>query len=410
MNKIENNDLHLLIFDEIELETSYEKKFLEIYSNIFTVLYDTIQKTNQTSDFNLIYKHVEVTLKKSIGLFKQIEKNFFGITSGKTDQNLIKYNWETEKEKMDEMFMQHLAQLSLGKRDVLLKFAENAKDKQEKYFFQEALDIHLENLQKQGLHKTPLWRVKSDEKTVAYLYPVVHLISGEIEDCPEFLKNAMEECSLFALEQANQFSNKEEIEEDLGPWIFNTDSWRKFTKIDYDKIEIIGKPRPLAQKGFEKLTSFSTEKCIANIFHKAGKPISNLECPETHVFRGLLVDMVDKLITSIKFNISGMSDSQERSIMVVEDWLIGGDIEKIYQESLSFNQKKATVLEETFGPLNYSVIGEIKRSNREMAISIDRLIQDSQVPFAAIGASHFGGDDGMIRLLEKRGYTIEKVN
>ena len=66
MNKIENKDLSLVVFDKIELETTYEKKFLEIYNNIFTDLYDTIQKTTQTSDFNLIYKHVKVTLKNQL--------------------------------------------------------------------------------------------------------------------------------------------------------------------------------------------------------------------------------------------------------------------------------------------------------------------------------------------------------
>lgn len=44
-----------------------------------------------------------------------------------------------------------------------------------------------------------------------------------------------------------------------------------------------------------------------------------------------------------------------------------------------------------------------------MVISLDRLIQDEeQVPFAAIGAAHFGGDDSILKLVEKRGYTIEK--
>ena len=312
---------------------------------------------------------------------------------------------------MDEMFMQHLAQLSLGKRDVLLKFAENAKHKQEKYFFQETLDIHLENLQKRGLHTTALWRVKSDEKTVAYLYPVCHKISGEIEDCPEFLKNAMEECSLFALEQDNRSANKKEIDEEYNEMIFgnSVDSWRKFLKIDFGKVEIKGKPRPLAQKEFEKLTSFSTEKCIGNILEKAGKPnYSNLECYENHRIRVVMIDMLEKLNPK-KFNISGLSDLQERSIITIEDWLIG-DIEKIYQDCLSFQQKMATVLEETFGPLNFSVIGEIKRSNREMAKSIDDLIQGGQVPFAAIGAAHFGGDDSILKLVEKRGYTLEKLN
>lgn len=68
----------------------------------------------------------------------------------------------------------------------------------------------------------------------------------------------------------------------------------------------------------------------------------------------------------------------------------------------------AAVLEESYTePALYDAL--MRRRNHAWLPEIERMVASGSVHFVAVGALHLVGDDGLLRLLEQRGYRLERL-
>ena len=47
--------------------------------------------------------------------------------------------------------------------------------------------------------------------------------------------------------------------------------------------------------------------------------------------------------------------------------------------------------------------------NRKWAAQLDAMFRQPAMPFVAVGAAHLVGPDGLAAMLERRGYTVQRV-
>ena len=131
-----------------------------------------------------------------------------------------------------------------------------------------------------------------------------------------------------------------------------------------------------------------------------GTPIKSIENVERHMLLFSLLSEQDEkayLLHSLKEMENAASDKEESS-KLTEAWR-SGDVELMYQMGV----------EEMKTPTPGLYDAMMTKRNQEMATNIIRELRGSGNDMVIVGAGHLGGPDGVVALLQKAGYTAERV-
>lgn len=169
-------------------------------------------------------------------------------------------------------------------------------------------------------------------------------------------------------------------------------------------IEIYNKTKPsmimmmLMVKELEKLGA--TEKGVEIHYNirglKDNKKILALETADFQI--DLIASLGEGIENTIIFHgLQDIENLKNNFDILIESWNKGNltEIEKYFVEGLRDHPKLYSSL--------------LVSRNKEWAKSIEKLMKTRETEFVLVGAAHLAGDEGLIQLLKKKGYTVKQL-
>ncbi|MEM8868304.1 MAG: TraB/GumN family protein [Verrucomicrobiota bacterium] len=143
-----------------------------------------------------------------------------------------------------------------------------------------------------------------------------------------------------------------------------------------------------------------TQEGVDFYYHKQGladgKAIRSLESPEFQI--GLITEMGEG--TESEFVLYSLKDLDQMSELfdeLIQAWRIGDTdtLRELFVEDMKAYPKLYEDM--------------LARRNRNWIPQIESMLESTEIEFVLVGAGHLVGDDGVITLLEQKGYKIEQV-
>lgn len=264
-----------------------------------------------------------------------------------------------------------------------------------------------------------LWKIESDEGRV-YMLGSIHLLKQEVYPLNQKIEDAFLASDTLVVEaDINQadlltqapilekamYLEGDSLERHLSEGTYQYIN-QKFQGIGFD-INLFGQFKPwflamqitvinLMQLGYDP--SYGIDMYFLN---KAGqsKKIEELESIEYQI--NLLDSMSDKnqeffLLSSTK----DLDRLQEEMDIYINAWLTG---DAVTLERFLFR----TLIEHPEMSEMYEIL--FFERNRRMASKIEQLLKAGGNYFVVVGAGHLVGEDGIIKLLERKGFSVQQI-
>ena len=150
---------------------------------------------------------------------------------------------------------------------------------------------------------------------------------------------------------------------------------------------------PLMKNGMEM--GLGIDKYFLDKADKARKRVVEIESAEAQMklIAGITGEMLEKSLAA-----SANRDPQEFAKRIEEAWISGdaGQMEKIVREQTSSD------------PVEFDK-AMLQDRSLHMADVAEQFLKGKEPAFVVVGAGHMVGPDGVVKLLEKRGYKVEQV-
>ncbi|MCS7075191.1 MAG: TraB/GumN family protein [Bacteroidia bacterium] len=267
-----------------------------------------------------------------------------------------------------------------------------------------------------------LWEISGNGLTQkSYLFGTMHVTDERVFNFPNGFKSAFDACQAFAMELNLDSAQNPTQALALMQYMMMKDGRTLkdlVSKKDYQKVESFfnkhspnvpfammsmmkpiflmsiveqAKPKPLGAR------DQPLDKYLASLAKDAQKPIIGLETLQEQM-QALDVISVEEQAKQLVKAIKGAEKMKKNDKTMDElmKYYLAGDLTKLYQLS----QKKDVKPE-----AQQALI--IKR-NLNMVDRIDARIKSTSV-FIAVGALHLPGEQGILRLLERKGYTLKSI-
>lgn len=266
-----------------------------------------------------------------------------------------------------------------------------------------------------------LWEISGNGLTQkSYLYGTMHVKDERVFNFPNSFKAAFDACQAFAMELNLDSAQNPANALALMQYMMITDGRTLkdlVSKKDYKTIENFFQkhsPTPLAMMAMMKPIFLMSivelakpkpagereeplDKYLATLAKNADKPVIGLETLEEQM-KALNIIPIEQqakqLVEAIK-EVQKMKNNN-KSMDELMKCYTEGNLTKLYE----FSQKS-----ELKGEAQKALITQ---RNHNMADRIDAKIKNTSM-FIAVGALHLPGEEGIIRLLEKKGYTLKSM-
>lgn len=139
----------------------------------------------------------------------------------------------------------------------------------------------------------------------------------------------------------------------------------------------------------------SVEERLTNLSKAAGSGVGGLETPgeQAAIFDSIPYDKQAKLIVNLIDSLPRAKEHFRKTLELYKEQ----DIEKMYTSSA----------DNSFDLVGFEDIMLTQR-NRKWIPSIEASAR-KQPTFVAVGAAHLGGEEGIVQLLRRRGYTVRPI-
>ena len=257
-----------------------------------------------------------------------------------------------------------------------------------------------------------LWEITGKHlKKTSYLYGTIHIQDKRVFNFGDIVKEKFNSCDAYAMEILLDEIDKETVRKII--LMKNDNSLDKLiSKEDYEllnkvfkkktgmSITLLNKTKPffiasqLMQASMNKEMKTALDIYFLNMAKENNKKIYGIEKLKDQV------DAIDKiplkeqcemLMKSVR-DTSSEKDKYDELLKVY----LKGDLDKMLELS------KDTTMPENFNEIF------LTNRNKHMAKKIAKLCK-KQSTFNAIGATHLCGEQGVINLLRKKGYTVKPV-
>lgn len=268
--------------------------------------------------------------------------------------------------------------------------------------------------------KAFLWQVQSSTSKV-YLLGSIHLAKPDMYPLDEKIENAYKNSDILVVEvNTNKYNDHVLQQKFLGKGIYSSGQSLKsnLSARTYDlleeklnelriNIEQVNHLKPwflalnLTVMNLRKL-GFNPEYGIDQYFlnkAKGTKEIAELESVNYQInfFDGFSTKMQDKFLLSTLIDLNIM---EEQIANVITAWK-RGDADKL-NEILFAEFERYPQLQ----PVFYKLFDE---RNEKMVSKIESYLKDSSSYFVVVGAGHLVGEEGIINLLRKKGYSANQL-
>ena len=258
--------------------------------------------------------------------------------------------------------------------------------------------------------KSLLWEIKSKEQVLSYLFGSIHIGGFELCKLKSSITPYIQSCDTCAIEINIKEASLEDLSHfqllmsnvDPGHYI-NTKKWEKlhqtlFTKFDFDLHSVQHfKPLIILNLVVQKLYLNSNEPILDEWIWEYSlsnnKDMQGLELVQDHY------DILNKVDLKEQYRIFYKSVSNNtqfrRKFTRLFDYYKKQDIRYLYKQAKS-----------SLGNAKHLLLTD---RNEKMTNVLERLLQKGSV-FAAVGAAHLYGKNGMLNLIKSRSYKIKPMN
>ncbi|MBL0018365.1 MAG: TraB/GumN family protein [Bacteroidia bacterium] len=269
------------------------------------------------------------------------------------------------------------------------------------------------SLSQAQLEKSLLWEISGNGlATPSYLYGTMHVGDKRAHDFSDATMNAFKQAKAFAgelnMEDVDQLAVLNLMKLDSGKKLhtfFSSEEWTKIeayfnTKLhvnpnDFDDYNTFFLYSMIAQSQFKNQKGEAVDLYFFSEAKKAGKKLLGLEKVEEQIaaIGSMPLDEQKKMILDA---VEGKQGNGKKELKKMMKYYTKGDLESL----LKFSE------DTEMGP-------EFERAliidrNHRMA---DRMVplMEAQSTFVGVGALHLPGEEGVINLLRKKGYSVKAL-
>jgi uncharacterized protein YbaP (TraB family) len=264
--------------------------------------------------------------------------------------------------------------------------------------------------------KAMFWKATSKDN-VAYLLGSIHLGSKSMYPLPKEIEDAFEHSALLAVEIDINHVNLQKMQGMIlqtGMYPDDDTLWKHVSPEARQRLEAFcekyGFPAaamskmkpwtaammvstfPLMKNGME--FGLGIDKYFLDKADQAKKRIVEIESAEEQMklVSGITAEMLEKSLAAPSYQ-----DPQEYIKRIQDAWISGdtAQLEKVIQSQPS-------------DPIEFAK-SMLQDRNLRMADATEQFLKRKDPAFVVVGAAHMVGPDGVVRILEKRGYKVEQV-
>ena len=269
-----------------------------------------------------------------------------------------------------------------------------------------------------GEHPVTMWMAEGENNRV-YLLGSVHLLRQQDHPLPEIIDIAYDDSeSLFmeldmddldplamqaTINRLGMLDNEQSLQEVMGDDLY-TRALETATNLDIP-LEMLHQTEPwyaaitveqlaLTRIGFNPL--YGIEMHMTQKASRDGKPIHGFETVDEQLafLDGLSLDAQRELLMQTLEESKSIRDTMDELILA---WRTG---------DIAFMEENLLVDVANYPELYETIVVD---RNRNWVTTIDRLLGESDDYLVIVGALHLVGEDGVPRLLEKRGHKVTQM-
>jgi uncharacterized protein YbaP (TraB family) len=268
-----------------------------------------------------------------------------------------------------------------------------------------------------GAKKAMFWKASS-AGNVVYLLGSIHLGSKDMYPLPTEIEEAFERSAALLVEIDLNHLDMQKMQAmvlQTGMYAGDDSLWDHVSKETRRRLEefcdqygfpaaAIAKMKPwavsammstipLMKNGME--IGLGIDKYFLDKADQSKKRVVEIESVEGQMkmVSGITAEMLEKSLAS-----PANQDPQEFAKRIEETWITGdtGQMEKIVREGMSSGSDEFDAR-------------MLRDRNLHMADVAEQFLRGKEPVFVVVGAGHMVGADGVVKLLQKRGYSVEQV-
>lgn len=299
-----------------------------------------------------------------------------------------------------------------------------------------AADSGDEEQQASGDYAPAMWKVTSPEGNSIYMMGSMHALKPECYPLPEYIENAYEGADILAVEcDITDFSKtasasvkqleklyydegtlKDHISSDLYSDLESYLSAHGENIEVYESYQLWFISSMLENLAIEDAglsTGEGIDAHLLNDAHDSGKEIYEVESIDFQMdlLLGFSEETYEILLSG--YSAENMEDITAEYLELYNAWR-RGDVEYIAEsgedEEQTLREEIPEITDEQIALYKDYSKQLLTDRNIGMADAAKQLMADGKNVFYIVGLAHFAGDDGIIALLEKDGYTCERVD
>lgn len=265
----------------------------------------------------------------------------------------------------------------------------------------------------QNNEKTNLWKIEGDSIKTSYLFGTIHLLPQKDFKLSEKVKKAFNNCNKVALEMdmadpsfatdAMRLSQLKEGEE-LSSYM-DEDEYKLLDNFLKENVQVgleaFNKFKPITLMSIIMMAKYkdepfaSYEMTFIEMTKEANKEMEGLETFEDQM-KALDSQPYDEQIDTY-IEMIEEAEETDKSYKTLLDLYLAEDVDGMYDNMDEFMDGNTELLKKLLDDRNNNWIPKITEFSKEDSI------------FYAVGAAHLGGEQGVINLLKKAGYTVTPV-
>lgn len=286
--------------------------------------------------------------------------------------------------------------------------------------------------QEETLYTPAMWKVTSPEGNSIYMMGSMHALKEECYPLPDYIESAYRQADILAVEcditdavastaaslkyAANLTypeGDSAELHLDAGEWdeISSYIADHGLDPEDYKQYQLWYLSQQLeamAMTDAELDASCGIDQRLLNDAHESGKEIFEVESIDMQM--ELFVTLDEAILSAtLKGYCAENRDDIKQGLIDLYGYWRSGDIDSIADEGAESETDSEDLSKESQQLLTDFNKILLDDRNVGMAEAAKQLMKDGKNVFYLVGAAHFGGEAGILSLLEKDGYTVERV-
>lgn len=257
-----------------------------------------------------------------------------------------------------------------------------------------------------------LWKITGRNNETDYLFGTIHVSDPEVTALPDAVATALQQSDQFVMEalpnaeqmlifsQMMFFKNGQRLPELIDKALYNqTKSILSAYHLGAEAVSVMKPWAAFLLMNYPPDPGEALDLVLLSLAQQNGATVAGLESlqEQAQIFSDLNMDEQLKLLTDTVCHY----DVVEEDFIAMKAFYLKRDLGALYNHTQRFSMSKQPVYEKLMKKL-------IADRNQTMTERLQVLL-DKGKSFIAIGALHLPGEEGVLALLEKQGYTITAV-